>query len=400
MRPGLNLSCLAIVAAVACGTSPKGRPRREAGLAAPEDPPGPIPASLRKIAVVVGRGQGVDASETRGLTVKLAVEARRRNVAEIQVLEDTSVLPGEDDPFFVDCVRVDACLEGLGASLKLEGLALVVLLSSDRSRLVRVALLEEGRVRRADELVASANLTGVTDGAARALSQLVLRPEGKRPKRTVPAPATEMVRVPAGEFFMGCNEELDRECPSNERPGRKVTVDAFRIDKVEVTVGAFGACARAGVCQAARGAQGEATHPVVGVDWTQADAYCRWSGRRLPTEAEWEKAARGTDARIFPWGDVLAAQRANLAGEEDGFVRTAPVGSFPLGSSQYGALDMSGNVMEWTSDWLGESGSNRAARGGGWTSKGPDARASSRSGFEPSFHHVYLGFRCAQSGDR
>lgn len=231
---------------------------------------------------------------------------------------------------------------------------------------------------------------------------------------------------------MGCNEAVDSECFENEKPGRVVDVPAFRIDTREVSVAEYRACVvDAGCSPKGTSAQfwsgkqqsadscnyeskGHELHPMNCVDWSQAVAYCRWSGKRLPTEAEWEKAARGTDGRKYSWGNEplstvelvaniadLSAKRANLGltvaeDYDDGVAETAPVGSFPRGASPYGALDMVGNVAEWTADWQ-ELNKYRAVRGGSWSLYPGYARVSRRNKVAPGDRFNFIGFRCAQS---
>ncbi len=218
--------------------------------------------------------------------------------------------------------------------------------------------------------------------------------------------SSEMVSVPAGEFWMGCHA-TDSECVGDEKPGRMVYLDAFKIDKTEVTVDAYAACVNAGICSAPDttsqycvtehnnwGKSGRDNHPVNCVDWFQADAYCRWGGKQLPTEAQWEKAARGTDGRIYPWGNKVASCTHAVmddGGQGCGTNLSNSVGSKPAGASPYGALDMSGNVWEWTADWYDSgydasspsrnptgpsSGSDRVFRGGGFNNKAAYLRAS------------------------
>ena len=244
----------------------------------------------------------------------------------------------------------------------------------------------------------------------------------------------EMVSVPAGRFFMGCNEEVDTECDNDEKPGRQFSVDAFKIDKTEVTVEQFAQCVNDGTCSSQGltmpyykykeqsefswacnwGKGGRESHPINCLDWNQAKTYCGWVGKRLPTEAEWEKAARGTDGRKYPWGNRgygSAGQVANIGDEtakrsqpswaiaegyNDGFYGTAPVGSFPAGASPYGAFDMVGNVWEWTADWYNKEQKYRSGRGGGWSSQPRRARASHHDWGKPDIRGGDLGIRCAQ----
>jgi len=228
-----------------------------------------------------------------------------------------------------------------------------------------------------------------------------------------------MVFVPGGVFEMGTEEH------AYSQPVRMVDVDAFYIDRTEVTVEAYRACESAGVCGLApmgismnSGVPGRDLHPVNGVTWYDAEDYCGWVDggvKRLPTEAEWEKAARGTDARWFPWGDAPEASCMYTVMEEGnvsgcGLESTWPVGSMPLGASPYGALDMSGNVYEWVSDFLDfydqtetdnptgpETGDMRVLRGGAWMIEEPlYLSAIYRGGDAPIQEYAWVGIRCAR----
>ena len=169
-----------------------------------------------------------------------------------------------------------------------------------------------------------------------------------------------MVAVPRGEFFMGCNEKVDKECDYDEKPGRTVSVKAFFIDRTEVTVEAYAECVKAGECSKSPthrycnwGKRGREKHPINCVDWNQASKFCAWKGKRLPTEAEWEKAARGYDGRKYPWGNQRVICDYAVVADCGG--RTQLVGSKLTGASPYGAVDMVGNVWEWTDSWGDES---------------------------------------------
>ena len=232
-----------------------------------------------------------------------------------------------------------------------------------------------------------------------------------------------MVTVPVGEFWMGCAPQ-DSSCDDDEKPGRTVYLDAFRIDRTEVTVAQYAACVQDGVCSAANsdlstcnwGKAWRDDHPINCVDWEQAQTYCRWAGKHLPTEAQWEKAARGTDSRLYPWGNAKVSCRYAVMGDGGsgcGSGGTMPVGSRLAGASPYGALDMSGNVYEWLADRYAEDayqnagdrnptgpssgGSGRAIRGGSWIYVGARyLRSSDRDWGRPGLRLDNLGFRCVR----
>ena len=221
-----------------------------------------------------------------------------------------------------------------------------------------------------------------------------------------PACPADYALVPAAAFAMGTP---DGDGEDNEHPQHPVRVAAFCMQKTEVTVAAYDACVKAGGCTATDAGPwcnarkgGRADHPVNCVDWEQAVAYCRWVGGRLPTEEEWEYAARGTDGRRYPWGnDRPAAQLCWSRGDAEG---TCPVGSFPAGDSPFGIHDMAGNVWEWTASAYCEYPSARCAesrrvdRGGGFSNSKPAfVRAAARFGSNPTIRAGYRGFRCVRS---
>jgi formylglycine-generating enzyme required for sulfatase activity len=218
----------------------------------------------------------------------------------------------------------------------------------------------------------------------------------------------EMVAVSAGPFWMGSDDGED-----NEKPRRRVTLDGFSIDKFEVTNALYQKFVKA----TGRAAPGHWTaselngpqQPVVGVSWDDAVAYCAWAGKRLPTEAEWEKAARGTDGSKYPWGDKWDASRANSS--ESRLGATAKVGSYPSGASPYRAHDMAGNAWEWVADWYDEeyykkgpdrnpkgpdTGFTRVLRGGSWDLSPVNLRAAYRYDNPPDYRFNRIGFRCAR----
>jgi formylglycine-generating enzyme required for sulfatase activity len=242
----------------------------------------------------------------------------------------------------------------------------------------------------------------------------------------------EEILIPAGSFQMGCDSSNPAEngCnnwwQTNELPLHTVTLDAYYIDKYEVTNARYKACVDAGGCTAPGsvnswtrspyyGTSTYADYPVINVTWHQASAFCAWGGKRLPTEAEWEKAARGSsDTRKYPWGnsapDCTKTNYWSSGGDCGG--DTSRVGSYPSGASPYGVMDMSGNVWEWVNDWYSSnyysvspsvnpqgsaSGAVRVLRGGSWLNDDLSVRSAVRNYDYPVGWLNFVGFRCVRS---
>jgi formylglycine-generating enzyme required for sulfatase activity len=280
------------------------------------------------------------------------------------------------------------------------------------------------------------------------------------PVMTPPPPSTcpsGMTKIPGGKFFMGSDDRNDEE---NERPAHQVTLTPYCIDTTEVTVAQYKACSDRGECKRAprenqwegidtashnlydplcniREPESRAQHPINCIDWELADAFCKASGRRLPSEAEWEFATRGSDGRKYPWGDEppTTANFLNACGKEcvvwgkkhpdpdnpltamyafdDGFPTTAPAGSFPKGASPFGVQDVVGNVFEWVGDWYAPysadavndpkgaaAGTERVLRGGAWNGSDPAwVRPTYRFKSDPKLRSHGTGVRCAKALD-
>jgi serine/threonine-protein kinase len=269
------------------------------------------------------------------------------------------------------------------------------------------------------------------------------------PERIVDSYGIDMALVPAGEFSMGSN--MDRVmaiCPGlyrgsacdllkfkNEAGEHTVYLDSFYIDQYEVTNAQYAECVRQGSCRRPEDASsntrslyyGDPTfdnYPVIYITWSDARTYCQWRGARLPTEAEWEKAARGTDGRFYPWGNDFDGTQANSCDRncneprsietfDDGYADTSPVGWYANGQSVYGVFDLAGNVWEWTADWLDPnyyasltstvrnplgpaSGEERVLRGGSWLSDAFNLRSALRYSYRPALSSYHIGFRCAK----
>jgi formylglycine-generating enzyme required for sulfatase activity len=219
-----------------------------------------------------------------------------------------------------------------------------------------------------------------------------------------------MVRVPAGEFEMGSTFGGD-----TEQPVHSVSLEAFWIDRTEVTHGMYGSCVEADACEAPRCARAVTPgddDPATCITWADAQGYCTWAGSQLPTEAQWEYAARGPQDYLFPWGDASPTCDQAQFAECDG--EALPVGSLPAGASWCGALDLAGNVSEWVADWYSDdyyarspaveptgpmSGTDRVTRGASWIYGPLLVRGTYRLWHDPSDWRFDLGFRCAREAD-
>jgi formylglycine-generating enzyme required for sulfatase activity len=235
-----------------------------------------------------------------------------------------------------------------------------------------------------------------------------------------------MVYVPGGTFQMG-SDPGDPNAESDEFPQHPVTLDSYWIDQTEVTNGQYQQCAKAGPCSLPgswfyRGSYtrnpyyGDSAfddYPVLDVSWFQAAEYCEWAGARLPSEAEWEYAARGPEGLLYPWGNEFLWSRLNSWEDRDGYDDTAPVGSYRQGTSWCGALDLAGNVQEWVANrFLGypsnqlaeiqepDSGDWGVLRGGSWRTFKPDElRSTHRRKASADTKHETVGFRCARDSE-
>lgn len=220
----------------------------------------------------------------------------------------------------------------------------------------------------------------------------------------------DLINIPGGTFTRG-----DMNGDPDEYPESVISLKPFRIERTEVNNGSYLSCINAGVCDPSAYLDdlrfSGVEKPIVGVSWFDALAYCQWIGRRLPTAAEWELAARGRDLRRWPWKGAFDSANANVRGSSDGFETTAPVTAFRGGSSPFGALNMAGNVAEWVADFydptyyrsskeiedpLGpKTGRERTVKGGGFNDLAFSVRVSARRPKRPTDVAAGIGFRCA-----
>jgi len=271
----------------------------------------------------------------------------------------------------------------------------------------------------------------LTLAATLTLAEPLFAQHAASPAPVISPPAPDRVTVPAGEFVMGSDTLGERD----EHPEHRVNLPAFAIDRTEVTRGQYNRCVRAHVCEETwipRPTFHDPNQPVVAVSWFAARAFCQWAGGRLPTEEEWEKAARGTDGRIYPWGNDAPTPERAVFHQRMNIGHPEPVGTHPAGDSPYGLHDMAGNVWEWTASvydpfayarptvtptcetalasfadlrrrndnsLTGAMGiptqCQRVLRGGAWNYWPSGLRSSNRVHHEPTGRFPVSGFRCA-----
>jgi sulfatase modifying factor 1 len=244
------------------------------------------------------------------------------------------------------------------------------------------------------------------------------------PKTVTGKDGAPLVLIPAGEFLMGTSIS-QRDGGRDEYPEHRIFLNAFYMDAYEVTNGRYLDFIKATghrlpehprdkkltLWKGSTVSDTFKDHPVVNVDWVDADAYCSWAGKRLPTEAEWERAARGITGRRFPWGDVEPTRTlANYLNQWRNGAGLEPVGNHQQGASPEGVYDLQGNVWEWVSDWYDPryyekgpirnpkgpmEGTRKVIRGSGWESEAPLLRSAHRLSSDPTNRNHSLGFRCA-----
>ena len=252
--------------------------------------------------------------------------------------------------------------------------------------------------------------------SAQSLQAVIAPPKGKD--------RAPMVEIPTGSFPMGVPPG-DRDGGRDEYPRHEVLLDTFLIDQFEVTNGRYLEFIKStghrvpqnptnptrNLWQGGTITESLAERPVINVDWFDADAYCKWAGKRLPTEAEWEKSAKGTSDRRFPWGNVEpTAKHLNYNQKWIGEKTLMPVGSYEAGKSPYGVYDIVGNVWEWVNDWYDaryyekspsknppgpQEGTKKVIRGAGWQNETPTVRIFTRVDSDPTMRNESTGFRCA-----
>ncbi len=330
-------------------------------------------------------------------------------------------------------LKVWACAEThYETSLELDAQSSVARLAQQRGRKAKVwRLLDEGKqaitepdasptkFAQAEDTLDLASKLGLDDEQQALYHQLHEKIQQRRHRSrentaSVQSHQGVMALVPAGKFMMGSSMG-----DADEQPEHQVYVEAFFMDKYQVSVGQYARFLDATSQEAppdwtTMNRSPHQKRPIANVDWADADAYCTWAGKRLPTEAEWEKAARGTDGRTYPWGNEYPTKFFANASQEHWNNHSAlmPVGTFEDGKSPYGLYDMAGNVWEWVSDWYAADyyktspsqnptgpprGEYKVIRGGSWGSSPEALRSADREIHAPSFRGLGTGFRCAKT---
>jgi len=205
---------------------------------------------------------------------------------------------------------------------------------------------------------------------------------------------TLMILIDRGKYLFGKKEMATRKAHPNKQNSQFVTLSAFYIDRTETTVANFKKFQPRYNEKPYADGKPCPQCPAMGIEWIQAYKYCKWAGKRLPNELEWEAAARGSSTFTWPWGNDYLPQNANTFGKEDGHLFAAPVASFPMGASPFGVMDMSGNVWEWVKT---EGKNSHIVKGGGWTSNKNQSKISFRNSVDAKLKNPTFGFRCARS---
>lgn len=333
----------------------------------------------------------------------------------------------------------DSCLVSTGKMLAAQGLFLVEVIKAKKVHAFKLryidlesattlsskSMLYTGDIEDATVLLPFSKKLAI-DGFKHLRPMAPQHKTNKKKSVVAVSDSVKMVLVPGGSFKMGCDSKKDSACQQDEIPQHRVALKPFKIDEHEVTVAQYEACFKSGKCSSKDfnnvhdnrycnyDSKRSKKHPMNCVSWYGADTYCKWVGKKLPTEAQWEKAARGIDGRINPWGNEGVtcdyAQVPNQAGDGCGKQGTVPVKQFKKGISPYGAYDMIGNAPEWVRDWYHatvyrkrdgvkdpvgpEFGNYRVVRGGSWyRNQAIRLRGTFRNRKNPS-KRGYVGFRC------